>query len=455
MAKGAKQIDLRRQLRKLTLPLFFDIALVMLVGAVDTVMLSRCGDGPVGAVGMVNLLMGLVFLVYQFLATGAAILCAQYFGASARLEFVQTALLAVCLNILIGLAVSAALYTWAGGILALMGLRDELMGPGLAYLKITGGLSLFASLSLTFSAVLRSADHVVEPMAVNIAANILNVFGNWVLIFGHLGLPALGVEGAALATALARVFACCALAVWGARIFGRAGGWRLMRMRNPLRPFPWKCLGNLFHVGIPAMSEEISYCSSQVATIYFINQISTDALTTKTYCSNLVMFVFLFCLAVTHGGDILVGHLVGRKRYSPAYLVGTFFLRRSMAVTMICSSLLAIAGPFILPFLTTNKTIINTGVAILALDVILEIGRVRNIFACGTLRAAGDVVYPVIVGVIVQWTVGVGVAWLLGLPLGLGLIGIWIGFTLDENIRGVILMRRWHSQSWRGKSFVR
>ena len=60
----------------------------------------------------------------------------------------------------------------------------------------------------------------------------------------------------------------------------------------------------------------------------------------------------------------------------------------------------------------------------------------------------------VVVGVTVQWSVGVGVAWALGLPLGYGLVGIWIGFTLDENIRGVILMRRWHSLRWQGKSFA-
>ena len=67
---------------------------------------------------------------------------------------------------------------------------------------------------------------------------------------------------------------------------------------------------------------------------------------------------------------------------------------------------------------------------------------------------AGDVVYPVVVGVIVQWTVGVGVACLLGLPLRLGLVGVWIGFLLDENLRGVILTRRWHSLKWFGKSFT-
>ena len=78
-----------------------------------------------------------------------------------------------------------------------------------------------------------------------------------------------------------------------------------------------------------------------------------------------------------------------------------------------------------------------------------------NIFAASTLRATGDVVYPFVVGVIFQWGVAVGVSYVIGIPLGFGLVGMWIGFALDENIRGVILMRRWRSGKWRTKGFVK
>lgn len=448
MEKRPTTIDMRKTLWRLTLPLFFDIALVMLVGAVDTVMLSRCGDGPVAAVGMVNQIVVLVFLVYQFLSTGSGILCAQYFGAGERRRLEQTVALSLLFNTILGLAAGSALFFGAERLLAGTGLREDVLPYGVTYLSITGPMTFFTALSLAFSASLRSVGKVTEPMVVNIIANVVNVVGNWALIFGHLGFPAMSVAGAAWATAFARFVQFALLATIHTS--------RHIRSFPPslFRPFPWRELKNLFHVGIPAMSEEISYSLSQLAVVYFINSISTDALATKAYCSNIIMFVFLFCLAATQGGDILVGHLVGRKRYSPAYLVGTFFLRRSMAVTLVCSSILAAAGPFMLPLLSDKPEIVRTGCIILALDIVLEIGRVRNIFACGTLRAAGDVVYPVVVGVIVQWTVGVGVAWLLGLPLGLGLVGVWIGFLLDENIRGVILMRRWHSRRWTGKSFA-
>ena len=106
-------ISLKKSLYRLTLPIFIDIALVMLLGAVDTVMLSRFSDDAVAAVGLDNQLVSFVFLIYQFVSMGAAILCAQYFGAGLRTRFMQIVGIAVLVNTLLGVAVSVMLWLWA------------------------------------------------------------------------------------------------------------------------------------------------------------------------------------------------------------------------------------------------------------------------------------------------------------------------------------------------------
>ena len=440
--------DLKQQLKKISVPVFLDLALVMLVGAIDIAMLSRYSDNAVAAVGMDNQLIALIFLIYQFISMGATILCAQYIGAGLRRRLVQVVGLALLLNLVIGMAVSFWLFADAEGVLRFMGLRDELMADGLVYLRITGGLSFCQAISLAFSASLRSADKAAWPMVVTLIANVLNVVGNYALIFGHWGCPAMGVEGAAWSTALSRVVAMVLLAVIHTRVHIQK------YPKEWFRPFPWRELRNLFHIGIPAMSEEVSYSLSQIVVTYFINQISNEALAARTYCVNIVMFGYLFCLSITQGGDILVGHLVGQNRYRAAYTLGNYFMRQSMRVTLTCSAIIAALGYPILTALTDNAEIVQMGVWVLVIDWFLEIGRVRNVFACGTLRAAGDAIYPVIIGIIFQWTVAVGISYLLGIPLGFGLLGMWVGFALDENIRGVVLMRRWHSMRWTGKNFA-
>ena len=441
-------IRLKHQLKVITVPVFIEIALVMLLGAVDTVMLSRYSDNSVAAVGLDNQLISLVFLVYQFFSMGAAILCAQYIGAGLHKRLVQVVGMALMVNLLLGLTVSALLFFFAENLLQLMGLRPELMGDGVVYLRLTGALSFFQALSLTFSASLRSADKVVWPMAVTGIVNVLNILGNYALIFGHWGCPQLGVEGAAIATAVSRAVSMLLLAIIHFRVH---------IPRFPLKyfiPIPWRELRNLLKIGIPAMSENISYSLSQVVITYFINQISNEALAARTYCSNMIMFVYLFCVSITQGGDILVGHLVGQWRHQAAYVLGNYFFRLAMITTVSGSILLALAGSSILHAFTNNEEIIRMGVWVLVVDIFLEIGRTSNIFAGSTLRATGDTVYPFVVGVIFQWSIAVGLSYVFGIPLGYGLVGMWIGFAIDENIRGVILLLRWRSGKWRNKGFV-
>ncbi len=441
--------SLKRQLKVLTIPVFIEMALVMMLGAVDTVMLSRYSDNSVAAVGLDNQLISLVFLVYQFFSMGAAILCAQYIGAGLRKRLVQVVGMALTVNLMLGLAVSALLFFKAEALLHLMGLRPELMDDGLIYLRITGALSFFQALSLTFSASLRSADKVVYPMAVTGIVNILNIIGNYALINGHWGCPQLGVEGAAIATATSRAIATILLAIIHFRV-------HIPRFpMHYFRPIPWQELKNLLHIGIPAMSENISYSLSQVVITYFINQISNEALAARTYCVNMIMFVYLFCISITQGGDILVGHLVGQQRHQAAYILGNYFFRRSLVITVTGSIILALAGKSILSAFTDNPDIIAMGVWVLVIDIFLEVGRTANIFAVGTLRATGDAVYPVIIGIIFQWSIAVGLSYFIGIPLGFGLVGMWVGFALDENIRGIILMRRWRSGKWKNKGFVK
>ncbi len=439
---------LKHQLKVLTIPVFIEMALIMLMGAVDTVMLSSYSDNSVAAVGLDNQLINLVFLVYQFFSMGAAILCAMYIGARQQKRLVQVVGMALFVNLFLGLFVSVLLYFFAGELLTLMGLRPELMGDGLIYLRITGALSFFQALSLTFSASLRSADKVVYPMGVTGIVNVINAVGNYVLIFGHWGFPQLGVEGAAIATAGSRAIATVLLCVIHFRVH---------IPRFPLsyfRPIPWKELRNLLFIGVPAMSENISYCLSQVVITYFINRISNEALAARTYCANMIMFVNLFCISCTQGGNILVGHLVGSNHRQAAYILGNYFYRLSLVITLTGSIVLALSGKFVLSVFTSNPEIITMGFWVFIVDVFLECGRCSNIFAVNTLRATGDAVYPVIIGIIFQWTVAVGVSYFIGIPLGYGLVGMWIGFALDENCRGIILMRRWHSGKWRQKQFV-
>ena len=441
--------SVRKNLARLAVPIFIETLLIMMLGAVDTVMLSQYSDNSVAAVGVVNQLVMFAFLIFEVINIGTSVLCSQYLGAKMRKNMVQVVGVSLLLNLVFGLLVSAVRHYGAAFLLTMMGLRPELMEYGVSYMEIVGAFAFFQAISLTISASLRSANKAVYPMMVTVVVNILNIIGNYSLIFGKFGMPALGVEGAAISTAFARGISMVILFVI------------LFRKHIPkfplsyFRPFPFAELKKLLKIGIPSAGENMSYSFSQVILTYFINMLGNEALTTRTYVVNIVMFVYLFAIAMAQGGAICIGHLVGEKKIRAAYLLGKYVMRISVLVSLVLSCIWALMGNSLLGWLTDNPEIIRMGTIVLFIDVVLEVGRAINIYATNALRATGDVNYPFYVGLVVQWSVAVGCGYLFGIHWGWGLAGMWCAFVLDENLRGIIFVRRWNSLKWAKKGFVK
>ena len=421
----------------------------MMLGAVDTIMLSQYSDESVAAVGVVNQIVMFAFLIFEVINIGTSVLCSQYLGAKMQKNMVHVVGVALLFNLVIGLLISAILHYGATTLLGWMGLRPELLKYGIGYMQIVGAFAFFQAISFTISASLRSADKAIYPMMVTVLVNIMNIIGNYSLIFGKLGMPALGAEGAAISTSVARGVSMVVLFVI---LF------RKHIPRFPLhyfRPFPWVELKNLLKVGLPSAGENMSYSFSQVVITYFINILGNNALATRTYTVNIVMFVYLFAIAMAQGGAISIGHLVGQKKIRAAYLLGKYVMRLSILVSLVLSCVWAASGHFIFSMLTDNQEIIKMGVTIMMVDIIVEIGRAVNIYATNALRSAGDVNFPFYVGVAVQWTVSVGFSYLFGIYWGWGLVGMWCAFLLDENIRALLFVKRWNSMRWAKKGFIK
>ena len=439
---------LSRQLTKLAGPILVETVLVMMLGAVDTFMLSRQSDNSVAAVGLVNQLINLVFIIFEVISLGTSILCSQYIGAGLRKKVVQVVGISIVFNFLSGLFFSAILYFNAEALLNLMGIREELLTEGISYMKIVGAFAFLQAVSFAVSAALRSAYKAKYPMMVSGVVNVLNIIGNYALIFGKLGLPALGVRGAAIPTDICRAVSVILLLI-------------ILKKKHIksfpkilFTPFPWNELVRLLKIGIPSAGEQMSYSLSQVLITYFINMMGNAALATRTYCQNIVMFTFVLSLSLAQAGAIIIGHLVGMKKQQAAFSLGKRVLRLSIFASVTFSVIVAIFGPGILSMLTTNPEIIAMGTAVLWIDVLVENGRAINFFGVNALRSAGDIYYPVTVGIIVCWTVSVGFSFLFGITLGGGLASLWLALSLDENIRGVIFIRRWRSRKWSKKGLT-
>lgn len=439
---------LRRELVQLTIPILVETLLVMTLGAVDTFMLSRHSDISVAAVGLANQVLSFCFLVFEVINLGTSVLCSQYLGARLRDRMETVVGVSLVANFIFGISISVALLCFSGPILMSMGLTGPALAEGAGYMRIVGAGAFLQALAMTLGAALRSNNKAIYPMLVILVVNILNIAGNYAFIFGELGAPKLGVNGAAISTVASRLIAMTILFVIVFRTTVRRFPMHIFRR------FPTEEFRNLMKIGLPSAGEALSYSCSQLVIAYFITGLGLEALAARTYCVNIIMYGYLFCIAISHAGAISIGHLVGAGKWVGAYVLGKYLLRVAVGCTLAFSIVIASGGTWIMQSLTSNPQIIALATTILWIDVALEVGRPVNILFVNTLQAAGDVNYPFYVGLIFMWSVAVVGAYFCGVTAGFGIIGMWWMFTLDENLRGIVFLRRWQSRRWMHRGFA-
>lgn len=433
----------------LTWPIFVEILLFMLLGSVDTLMLGKYSDNAVAAVGVSNQLIGMMNILFGVLSTGTAILVAQNLGANNRDMASKVTVVSLMLNFFVGLILSGAMYFGSEPLLRLMNIRIDLIGYGKDYLGIVGGFLFLQSVLMTITAVVRNHGYTKISMYVTLGMNILHVILDYAFIFGPFGIPVLGVKGVAISTNICKLLG---LAVMLYILLTRV---EKKLTLSHIRPFPKDVLKDLLKIGIPTAGEQLSYNLSQIVVTFFINMLSNEALTTRAYVQNIIMFSYLFAVAIGQGTEILVGHLVGEGRKERAYKACLKSLKIAMIVSVSMAAIFAIFRTQLFSIFTENKSIIYTGGIILIIDVLLEPGRAFNLVVINSLRAAGDVRFPVYMGILSMWGVSVVLSYILGIHFGIGIIGMWIAFTCDEWLRGLLMLWRWRSKKWESMSFIK
>ena len=210
----------------------------------------------------------------------------------------------------------------------------------------------------------------------------------------------------------------------------------------------WGSVRRILHIGLPAAGEQVCYWSAFLLVTSFIARMGSESLAVQSYTLLIQRFAMLFSFSIGLGTEILIGHLVGAGRFEEAY--GRLLKSVRMAliiVTCVMIAVAAVASP-LLGLFTTNAAIIIGATLLLRMAIVLEPGRVFNVVIISSLRATGDVGFPIQMAVLSMWCVWVPLAWLLGLRLHMGLPGIWIAMMTDEWLRGLLMYRRWKTRKW-------
>lgn len=410
----------------------------MSMGLVDTLMVGPLGPAAIGATGMGSGVFTSVAIFGMGLMLGLDALVSQAHGARRPDEclrwFHHGLLLAVVVSpFVMGL-------TWAAFLtIDRWGLHPEiqaLVGP---YLRV---IALGALPLLLYAACRRYLQglHVVRPvMFALLSANLVNAGGNWVFVYGHLGMPALGVEGSAWATSLARLYmALCLIAAirWEHRRRGAAHP-RIAFAIDRAR------LRHLVGLGAPAATQitlEVGVFALATALAARLDPVSSAS---HQIALNIASVVFMVPLGLASAAAVRVGHAVGARDAGRAVLAGWTALGTA-AVVMIAMGLLLFLwpGPMLRAF-TTDVRVLAIGGSLLAIAAAFQLFDGIQAVATGVLRGIGDTRTPMVTNMIGHWLVGLPVGYLLCFQSGWGVRGLWIGLSTGLIIVSIVLTAAW------------
>ena len=438
-----------RRVFRLSLPIFAELLLQLLVGNMDQFMISHFGSAAVASIGNGNQVMNVVIIVLETMSAATTILLTQHIGAGRtgrpcdEIATVGTAVTAV-----FSLAMGLFLLLAPQVLFTLLRTPEDAFAGACLYTRIVGGAVLLQGLYIELCAVLRSYTLLKEVVTVSVVMNLLNVAGNAVLINGFFGLPRMGVSGAAVSTCLSKAVGL-GLVIWTLH--------RRCAVRfslKYLRPFPWDTCKRLLGIAMPSGMESLSYNISQIFILRFINLMGTAVIATKVYASMLANVAYVYSIAVAQATQIILGYLMGARKLDEVSPRVWSTIRIALAVSELLTLLILVLCDPIYSIFTDDPVIHALGRQILLVELVLELGRSVNIVMTRCLTTAGDVWYPVTIGIFSMWLVAVAGGWLLGHVLSLGLVGIWIAMACDEGLRGILFTLRFRKGLWRNKRLV-
>lgn len=435
-----------RAVVRLALPVVVANLLQTLVNVVDVFMAGRLGPLEVAAVGLANSVRLLILVVTMAVTAGAMALAAQARGGRdeeglaevTRQTLILSVLLALGLTA-VGLLVSRPLLTFLNG-----GGDALVVDAGSRYLEILflGTVLVVGQLALT--SLMQGAGDTVTPLALAVVTNIANVVFNWLFMFGPGPFPALGVPGAAVGTLAARGLGLVLLV--GVILAGRnvirwpQGVWRLDRERAR----------DLLTIGLPSGLQSLAYSAAGLLVVRAVTATPSGSYGAAALAIGLQVegFAFMPGIALSVAATSLVGQALGAWQLERAWRAGHAALALAVALMgAVGLALVVFAEPLVRLFdPSAHPVVVADGAAYLrvngAVQPILAVFMVLN----GALRGAGDT-RPGLIGTVVgRWVVVVPLAWLLGVVLGFGTIGIWWAFFAGLTVQAVWVAARW----WRG-----
>lgn len=415
---------------------------LIMMGVVDSIMVGELGAIPLAAASLSNSLIFLVLIIAIGNAIAVTPLVAILVGAKKLNECGIYFRQSLLVNLLMGLIVFIIILIGVN-FLYLLGQSPEVETKAKSYMIIIG-LSIFPLMIFqTYKQFIEGLSVMRPAMIITLAANLVNVFANWVLIFGKLGFPRLELDGAGWATFISRLFMAIALMIF----VMRNKRFRIYDVTFHFRSINFPVIKKILSVGLPSGFQYFFEVGAFSFAVIMIGWIGPNELAAHQIAISLASVSFMGALGISQAGGILVGNAVGEQNINLVRKNGYTAIFLGM-IWMAFAGIIFISLRNFLPLIyIRDQAVIKIASQLLVIAALFQLSDGIQAVGIGILRGLTDVKGPTIITFIAYWIISLPVGYILGFILNQGVVGVWIGLLIGLSCSAIMLTLRFNYKS--------
>lgn len=432
-----------KALKKLILPLIIEQILIMAVGVADTVMVSYAGEVAISGVGLVDMFNNLIITVLAAIDAGGAIIVSQYIGNKDRKNANKASSQLLTITIVIATVIMLGCLVFHRILLSTFfgAIEMDVMKAATTYFLISAISFPFLGVYNSAEALYRSMEKTRTTMYVSILMNIINVVGNYIGVF----ILHAGVAGVAVPTLISRIVA--AIIMFALSL--NSSNLVYVKIKNV---FAWnqEMISRILKIAVPNGIENGLFTLGRVLVTSIVALFGTSQIAANSVAGSIDQIAVVVVNAINLGIVVVVGQCIGANDYEQAKYYIKKLMKISYIVTGIIGSAVILLLPWILNLYSLSSEARNLTFILVIMHNIMATALHPTAFVLPNgLRAAGDVKFSMVVGIVSMILFRLGAAVLFGIIFNLGIIGVWIAMGSDWLCRSVCFVIRFIKGKWR------
>lgn len=417
----------------IAIPIVLQSLITTGVNLADTMMLTAYGELQLSASSLANQFISLFQIICLGLGFGASVLTSRYWGSGDpnSIKKVTTLMIRICLAFAVVFNIVTFLFPWQ--IMTIYTPDDPIIQEGALYLRICAFTFLLHGLSQTITAVLRSVRQVQIPLYTAVVAFFVNIFFNWIFIFGKLGAPEMGVEGAALGTLIAR-FVEFTIIVGYFLFVDNKIGYRIKDIFCSCKGY----MSDYIRYSIPVLvSDTLLGLGNNMVSI-IMGHISPNFIAAFAIVSQVTRMTTVLTQGVSNAASVMTGNTLGEGDKQKAYNQGITFLALALCVGAVASVVIYAICPHIISASNLSSETREIAIQLVhSVNITILFSAAQSVLTKGILRGAGDTRFLMVADILFLWLASVPLGYLTGIVWGCNAFIVYLALHTDWIIKSI------------------